>query len=163
MTQEKLNAVLATALDKAGQDTVRAQHIMQRYALVQAFAAEEDLTAEDVLLTSAAAVLYDLNDESENPPEGEKEFSPIVITNYIKEILEDIYLPTFETSVIGSLVAMQKHGGKIENNLHRLIQDTITIINLMDEGADSAKAKAARDTLTHESAKHRLDVLFGLE
>ncbi len=162
MTQEKLNAILATALDKAGQDTKRAAAIMQRYALIHAFAAEEELSEEDVLLASAAAVLYDLNDESVNPPEGEKEFSPIVITNYIKEILEDVYLPTFEASVIGSLVAMQKHGGKIENNLHRLIQDAITIITLMDEGADSDKAKAARDTLTHDSAKHRLDVLFGL-
>lgn len=120
MTNGKLNVLLATALDKAADDRALASRIMKRFALAQALAVEEQLSEDDTRIVAAAAVLYEFNDESVNPADDGKEFSPIVISGFIKELLDDLYVPVFEASAVGSLVAMQKHGLSIENDLHRL-------------------------------------------
>ena len=163
MTNAKLNVLLATVLDKAAHDRALASRIMKRYALVQALAVEEQLSEEDTLIVSAAATLYELNDETVNPEDDGKEFSPIVITDYIKELLEELYVPVFEASAIGSLVAMQKHGLSIENDLHRLLVDVNLLVTLDEENAGIDRVKEAGAALTHASAKRRLALMFGLE
>ena len=164
MTNAKLNVLLATALDKAGSDRAQASRIMKRFALVQALAVEEQLSDEDTLIVAAAAALYDLNDESINPADGDNDaFKPIVISTYIKDLLDDANLAVFEASAVGSLIAMQKHGQSIENNLHRLLLDIQTIVLLDEENADKNCAQSALEQLTHESAKRRLTLMFGLD
>lgn len=163
MTNGKLNVLLATALDKAADDRTLASRIMKRFALAQALAVEEQLSEDDTRIVAAAAALYEFNDESVNPADDGKEFSPIVISGFIKELLDDLYVPVFEASAVGSLVAMQKHGLSIENDLHRLLVDVNLLVNLDEENADAARVKEAADSLTHASAKRRLALMFGLE
>ena len=110
MTNGKLNVLLATALDKAADDRALASRIMKRFALAQALAVEEQLSEDDTRIVAAAAALYEFNDESVNPADDGKEFSPIVISGFIKELLDDLYVPVFEASAVGSLVAMLKIG-----------------------------------------------------
>ena len=160
MTNGKLNVLLATALDKAADDRALASRIMKRFALAQALAVEEQLSEDDTRIVAAAAALYEFNDESVNPADDGKEFSPIVISGFIKELLDDLYVPVFEASAVGSLVAMQKHGLSIEN---RLLVDVNLLVNLDEENADAARVKEAADSLTHASAKRRLALMFGLE
>ena len=164
MTNAQLGVILATALDKAP-NPAAASRVMKRYALAQALAVEEQLSDDDTRIISAAAALYDLNDESVNPhdTEGDEAFKPIVITGYIKDLLDDANLPVFEASAVGSLVAMQKHGHSIENNLHRLLQDIDTLVALDEKNADTAEARAALERLSHPSAKRRLAQRFGLD
>ena len=157
MTNGKLNVLLATALDKAADDRALASRIMKRFALAQALAVEEQLSEDDTRIVAAAAALYEFNDESVNPADDGKEFSPIVISGFIKELLDDLYVPVFEASAVGSLVAMQKHGLSIENDLHRLL------VTLDEGNADAARVKEAAESLTHASAKRRLALMFGLE
>lgn len=162
MTNAKLNVLLATSLDKAGADHALADRIMKRFALANALAVEEQLTDEDTGVVAAAAALYELNDEATNPADdGSKDFSPIVITGYVKDLLDDANLATFEASAVGSLVAMQKHGLSIENNLHRLLLDIDALSRLSDH-PDAAEIAACRDRLTHDSAKRRLALMTGL-
>ena len=164
MTNSQLNVILATALDKLVDDQAAFGRTLKRYALAQALTMEEQMTPEDANIVIAAAALYELNDESVNPADdGSKEFAPIVITKYVTLILEDLELPTFEVSAIGSLVAMQKHGIKIENELHRMLYDIDVLVALNTPDATEADAKAARETMTHPAAKRRLALLFGLE
>ncbi|MEE0510493.1 MAG: hypothetical protein UDG94_04600 [Peptococcaceae bacterium] len=164
MNNAKLNVLLATALDKAGNDRAQASRIMKRFALAHALAVEEQLNEEDTLIVAAAAALYDLNDESINPADDESNtFKPIVISTYIKDLLDDANLAVFEASAVGSLIAMQKHGRSIENNLHRLLLDVQTLVTLDEENADIHRVQAALDTLTHPSAKRRLALMFGLD
>lgn len=162
MTNAKLNVLLATALDKAADDRFRAARIMKRFALAQALAVEEQLTDEDTRIVAAAAALYDLDDKAANPADDSKEFSPIVITGYVKDLLDDANLATFEASAVASLVAMQKHGLSIENNLHRLLQDADALSGVTAH-TTIEEAAAIKDTLTHDSAKRRLALMFGLE
>lgn len=164
MTNEKLHVILATALDKAGSNRTLAGHIMKRYALAQALIIEEEFSEEDIAVLLAATILYDFNDAKANPTDDpNKEFKPIVITNYITELLEELYLPTFEVSAIGSLVAMQKHGLKIENKLHRLLVDIQTLVTLDDQPEPTKEQiLTARDTMTYDSAKHRLNLMFNI-
>lgn len=164
MTNAKLNVLLATALDKAASDRAQANRIMKRFALAQALAVEEQLTDDDTRIVAAAAALYELNDETVNPADGDSDaFKPIVITGYVKDLLDDANLPVFEASAVGSLVAMQKHGTHIENSLHRLLLDINTLVTLDEENADAARAREALATLTHDAAKRRLALMFGLE
>ena len=116
---------------------------MKRFALAQALAVEEQLSEDDTRIVAAAAALYEFNDESVNPADDGKEFSPIVISGFIKELLDDLYVPVFEASAVGSLVAMQKHGLSIENDLHRLLVDVNLLVNLDEENADAARVKEA--------------------
>ena len=164
MTNEKLNVILATALDKAGSNRIVANRIMKRYALAQSLIIEEDFSEEDISVVLASTILYDFNDPNANPTDDPtKEFKPIVITNYITELLEELYLPTFEVSAIGSLVAMQKHGLKIENKLHRLLLDIQTIV-LLDENPAPTQEELSQalESMTHDSAKLRLKLLFNM-
>lgn len=164
MTNAKLNVLLATALDKAGADRAQASRIMKRFALAQALAVEEQLSDDDTLIVAAAAALYELNDENVNPTDGdENTFKPIVISTYIKDLLDDANLAVFEASAVGSLIAMQKHGRSIENNLHRLLLDISILVTLDENNASKEDAQAALDTLTHASAKRRLVLMFDLE
>ena len=87
----------------------------------------------------------------------------MVISTYIKDLLDDANLAVFEASAVGSLIAMQKHGQSIENNLHRLLLDIQTIVLLDEENADKNCAQSALEQLTHESAKRRLTLMFGLD
>lgn len=164
MTNAKLNVLLATALDKASADRPQASRIMKRFALAQALAVEEQLSDDDTLIVAAAAALYELNDENVNPTDGdENTFKPIVISTYIKDLLDDANLAVFEASAVGSLIAMQKHGRSIENNLHRLLLDVSILVTLDENNASKEDAQAALDTLTHASAKRRLSLMFGLD
>ena len=164
MTNEKLTVILATALDKAANDRVAASRIMKRYALAQSITAEEELSKEDVSVLLASTILYDFNDAETNPnDDSTKEFKPIVITPYITDLLEELYLPTFEVSAIGSLVAMQKHGAKIENNLHRMLLDIQALVLLDEQTAPSTEEiLKVRDQMTYDSVKYRLNLLFNL-
>lgn len=162
MTNSQLNVILATALDKLADDRAAFGRTLKRYALAQALTMEEQMTEEEASIVIAAASLYELNDDAINPADdGSKEFSPIVITEYVTLVLEDLELPTFEVSAIGSLVAMQKHGLKIENTLHRLLFDIDTLVALDAPDATEADAKAAYETMSHPAAKRRLALLFG--
>ncbi|MEE0434930.1 MAG: hypothetical protein UDB11_05950 [Peptococcaceae bacterium] len=164
MTNAKLNVLLATALDKAADNRAQADRIMKRFALAQALAVEEQLSDDDTRIVAAATALYDLNDDQVNPHDNEGDaFKPIVITGYIKDLLDDANLPVFEASAVGSLIAMQKHGTAIENNLHRLLLDINTLATLDEPQTTVEEAKAAMETLTHASAKRRLALLFGLD
>lgn len=164
MTNAKLNVLLATALDKAGSDRAQASRIMKRFAFAQALAVEEQLSDDDTLIVAAAAALYELNDENVNPTDGdENTFKPIVISTYIKDLLDDANLAVFEASAVGSLIAMQKHGRSIENNLHRLLLDVNTLVTLDEKNASKEEAQTKLEMLTHASAKRRLVLMFDLE
>lgn len=163
MTNAKLNVLLATVLDKAGTDRAQANRIMKRFALAHALAVEEQLTDDDTRIVAAAAALYELNDESINPSDDNTDaFKPIVITGYVRDLLDDANLPVFEASVVGSLIAMQKHGLAIENDLHRLLLDINTLVLFEEDGAETDRIKEVYANLTHASAKRRLATMFGI-
>ncbi|MDO4281017.1 MAG: hypothetical protein Q4C56_05245 [Peptococcaceae bacterium] len=164
MTNGQLHVILATVLDKAGNNRAEAARIMKRYALAQAISVEEQLNDEDALVLAAAAILYDLNDKTLNPDDTEgNPFKPIVIADYVKMILDDVDAPVFEAAAIGSLVAMQKHGTGIENRLHRLLLDIRTLVALDEANATAEEVADALETFSAESTKRRLMLMFSAE
>jgi hypothetical protein len=147
MTEKQLNVILATALDLAGDDKAAASRILMRYGLAQAASAEEDISDHERQLLTAALSLFELPQDVFSLPWTDKwspdsayvkdeEGKPKTLLAYIRRLLEEVTLQTFEIEAICALVGLRGTEPD-EANLMRYLAGDIDRLVAADDNDES--------------------------
>lgn len=143
MTEKQVNVILATALDLAAGDKAAADRILKRYGLAQAASAEEDLSDHERQLLAAALSLFELpKDVSGLPwtdnwsPDSayvkDEEGKPKTLLAYVRRLLEEVTLQTFEIEAICALVGLRGVDPDEANLMRFLAGDIDRLVTLQD-------------------------------